>query len=103
VKVATIGICTLADLSVWLNDCQQLHRRCYYWRVDSKKKKGKHHVAHMQYCLLESDSDEEEVGLAERSRNARPVKCPYVKQGVSPGERYDFDESKCDKIFDLLL
>jgi hypothetical protein len=60
-------------------------------------------VAHMQYCLLESDSDEEEVGLAEWSRNARPVKCPYVKQGVPPGERYDFVESKCDKIFDLLL
>jgi hypothetical protein len=74
-----------------------------------KETRGKHHVAHMeycchmQYCSLESEFNEEEVSLTKWSHNMKPIKCPYVKQGVLLGESYDFDESRCDKLFDLLL
>jgi hypothetical protein len=68
-----------------------------------KENRSKHNVAHVQYNPSKSESDEEEVGLVEWSRIAKPVKCSYVKQGVSPGERYDFDETMCEEIFDLPL
>ena len=50
----------------------------------------------------DSNADKYEVGLAEWIKNKNTVLCPWVKK-ESPGERYDFDASKADKIFDLLL
>ena len=50
----------------------------------------------------DSDADEYEVGLAEWTRNKKTILCPWVKK-ESPGKRYDFDVSKVDRIFDLLL
>jgi len=44
--------------------------------------------------------DELELGLAEWTRNKKPVSYPWVK--TSP-DRYDFDVTKADKIFELLL
>jgi hypothetical protein len=38
--------------------------------------------------------------LAEWTRNKKPVSCPWVKDNI---EKYNFDVSKVDKIFDFLL
>jgi hypothetical protein len=56
----------------------------------------------IQEYSLESDFDEQEVDLREWTQNPKPVCCPWVKN-ETPSERYDFDVSKCDKIFDLFL
>jgi hypothetical protein len=55
----------------------------------------------MEYSLY-SNSDENKVGIVEWTKNTKHVGCPWVKK-EAPGERYDFDISKVDKIFDLLL
>jgi hypothetical protein len=43
-----------------------------------------------------------EVAVAEWIRGANPVSCKWVKQ-QGPAKGFDFDESKVDRIFDLLL
>ena len=48
-----------------------------------------------------SDSEEEaEIGLAEWATNMKPIACPFSRKEP---ERFYFDVSKADKIFDLLL
>jgi hypothetical protein len=48
-----------------------------------------------------SDSeDENEIGLAEWTRNKRPVSCPFAKKDT---KKYGFDVTKADRIFHLLL
>ncbi len=52
-----------------------------------------------------SDSEEDndpEVAAAEWARNTKVVTCQLVKS-LGKDERYDFDITKADKIFDLLL
>ncbi|KAK1644925.1 hypothetical protein QYE76_062730 [Lolium multiflorum] len=57
--------------------------------------------------LVEADEDEgsagdQEVAVAEWTRGATPVSCKWVKpQG--PPRGFDFDVTKADQIFDLLL
>lgn len=54
-----------------------------------------------QVSSQQSDSeDEAEIGLAEWTRNKKPVSCPWVKNNPM---KYNFDITKADQIFDLLL
>lgn len=49
----------------------------------------------------DSEAEEEnEIGLAEWVRNKKPISCPF---GKKEPERFGFDITKVDKIFDLLL
>jgi hypothetical protein len=49
----------------------------------------------------DSDSDKEgEIGLAEWTRNKKPIPCPWVKDNI---EKYSFDVNKADHILDFLL
>jgi hypothetical protein len=50
----------------------------------------------------EDSREEQEVAVAEWTRGANPVSCKLVKQ-QGPAKGFDFDESKVDQIFDLLL
>ena len=48
-----------------------------------------------------SDSDEEaKIGLVKWTKKKEPTSCPFVKKEV---EKYGFDVTKADQIFDLLL
>jgi hypothetical protein len=48
-----------------------------------------------------SDSENEaEIGLAEWTKNREPVLCPFAKKQK---EKYGFNITKADQIFDLLL
>ncbi|KAK1663801.1 hypothetical protein QYE76_051960 [Lolium multiflorum] len=58
-------------------------------------------------ALIETDEDEDsagdqEVAVAEWTRGAKPVSCKWVKQ-PGPVKGFDFDLSKTEQIFDLLL
>jgi hypothetical protein len=46
--------------------------------------------------------EEQEVAVAEWTRGAYPVSCKWVKQ-QGPAKGFDFNESKVEQIFDLLL
>ncbi|KAK1663787.1 hypothetical protein QYE76_051946 [Lolium multiflorum] len=57
--------------------------------------------------VIETDEDEDsagdqEVAVAEWTRGAKPVSCKWVKQ-PGPVKGFDFDLSKTEQIFDLLL
>ncbi|KAK1660950.1 hypothetical protein QYE76_049109 [Lolium multiflorum] len=58
-------------------------------------------------ALVETEEDEDsaedqEVAVAEWARGAVPVSCKWVKQ-PGPAKGFDFDLSKTEQIFDLLL
>jgi hypothetical protein len=46
--------------------------------------------------------EEQEVAVAEWTRGANPVSCKWVKQ-QGPAKGFNFDESKVEQIFNLLL
>jgi len=50
----------------------------------------------------DESSEEEEVAVVEWTRGANPVPCKWVKQ-KGPVKGFDFDVSKVEQIFDLLL
>jgi hypothetical protein len=50
----------------------------------------------------EDSREEQEVAVAEWTQGANPVSCKWVKQ-KGPAKGFDFDESKVEQIFDLLL
>jgi hypothetical protein len=51
---------------------------------------------------IKDSGEEQEVAVAEWARGANPVSCKWVKQ-QGPAKGFDFDESKVNQIFDLLL
>jgi hypothetical protein len=50
----------------------------------------------------EDYGEDQEVALAEWTRGANPVSCKWVKQ-QGPAKGFNFDESKVEEIFNLLL
>ncbi|KAK1629591.1 hypothetical protein QYE76_003906 [Lolium multiflorum] len=65
------------------------------------------HDKYKRVALIETDEDEDsagdqEVAVAEWTRGAKPVSCKWVKQ-PGPVKGFDFDLSKTEQIFDLLL
>lgn len=52
----------------------------------------------MEYS--DDSKDEAEIGLADWTRNKKPMSCPVSKKDT---KKYVFDVNKADKIFDLLL
>lgn len=55
----------------------------------------------MHFYWSDEDSDAEgEISIAEWVKSKKPVLCPWIKTNT---KTYDFDITKADKIFDLLL
>jgi hypothetical protein len=50
----------------------------------------------------EDSGDHQEVAVVEWTRGANPMSCKWVKQ-QGPAKGFDFDVSKVEQIFDLLL
>jgi hypothetical protein len=50
----------------------------------------------------EDSGDDLEVAVSEWTRGANPMSCKWVKQ-KGPAKGFDFDVSKVEQIFDLLL
>jgi hypothetical protein len=62
----------------------------------SQSTKGMYHVWQMMDYLSDSDSDENEIDLAEWNKNTKIVGCSWVKKEARR-ERYDFDVIKAKK------
>nr|ABA98732.1 retrotransposon protein, putative, unclassified [Oryza sativa Japonica Group] len=70
--------------------------------TDARKNSRKiNHVYPYMYGSDDED-DDSKIAAAEWVRNKKVIPCQWVK-GSGKEERYDFDITKADKIFDLLL
>jgi hypothetical protein len=69
--------------------------------ADVRSSRKVNHVCPYMYGSDDEDEDSE-IAAAEWVRSKKVIPCQWVK---SPGkeEKYDFDITKADKIFDLLL
>jgi hypothetical protein len=83
---------SLAHLVQKLTSYEQHHPEIY-------QDKLKHQITLID---AEDSGEEQEVAIAEWTRGANPVSCKWVKQ-QGPAKGFDFDESKVEQIFDLLL
>ena len=73
-----------------------------HYHPELYQEKFKHHVNMAQADDSDDSGGEQEVAVAELTRGANPVPCKWVKQkGLVKG--FDFDVSKAEQIFDLLL
>jgi hypothetical protein len=64
--------------------------------------KFKHQITLINTEDAEDSGEEQEVAVAEWTQGINPKSCKWVKQqGHAKG--FDFDESKVEQIFDLLL
>jgi hypothetical protein len=62
----------------------------------------KHQVTLIDVEDAEDSGDDQEVAVAEWTRGENPMSCKWVKQ-QGPTKGFDFDVSKVEQIFDLLL
>src|SRR6185503_6514977 len=86
---------SLAHLVQKLTAYEHYHPELY-------KDKFKRHVNMAQAEESDDSGEEQEVAMAEWTRGANPVPCKRVKQqGLVKG--FDFDVTKAEQIFDLLL
>jgi hypothetical protein len=86
---------SLAHLVQKLTSYEQRHPELYQDRF-------KHQVMLIDAEDTEDSGDDQEVAVAEWTRGENPVSCKWVKQ-QGPAKGFDFDMSKVEKIFDLLL
>jgi hypothetical protein len=76
-----------------------LYEQCH---PDIYQDKFKHQTILVDTKDAEDSGEEQEVAVTEWTRGANPVSCKWVKQ-QGPAKGFDFDESKVEQIFDLLL
>jgi hypothetical protein len=86
---------SLAHLVQKLTTHEQRHPKLY-------QEKFKRQVAVVDAEEAEDFRDKQEVSIAEWTRGANPVPCKRVKQS-GPAKGFDFDVSKVEQIFNLLL
>jgi hypothetical protein len=86
---------SLAHLVQKLTSYEQCHPELYH-------DKFKRQVTFIDTEDAEDSGDDQEVAVVEWTRGANPVSYKWVKQ-QGPAKGFDFDVSKVEQIFDLLL
>jgi hypothetical protein len=86
---------SLAHLVQKLTSYEQRHLELYQDRF-------KRQVTLIDAEDAKDSRDDQEVAFVEWTRGANPVSCRWVKQ-QGPTKGFDFDVSKVEQIFDLLL
>jgi hypothetical protein len=86
---------SLAHLVQKLTSYEQRHLEIY-------QDKFKRQITSIDIEDAEDSGEEQEVAVAEWTRGANPMSCKWVKQ-QGPAKGFDFNESKVEQIFDLLL
>jgi hypothetical protein len=86
---------SLAHLVQKMTVYEQSHPELY-------QDKFKHQVVMVDAEDSEDSGDDQEIAVVEWARGAKPVSCKWVKQ-QGPSKGFDFDVSKDEQIFDLLL
>jgi hypothetical protein len=86
---------SLAQLVQKLTSYEQCHPKMY-------QDKFKRQITLIDIEDAEDSMEEQEVAIVEWTRGANLVSCKWVKQ-QGPAKGFDFDGSKVEQIFDLLL
>jgi hypothetical protein len=86
---------SLAHLVQKLTSYEQCHPDIY-------QDKFKRQITLVDIEDAEDSGEEQEVAVAKWTQGANTVSCKWVKQ-QGPAKGFDFDESKVEQIFDLLL
>jgi hypothetical protein len=86
---------SLAHLVQKLTSYEQRHPEIY-------QDKFKHQITLVDTEDAEDSGEEQEVAVAEWIQGANPMSCKWLKR-QGPTKAFDFDESKVEQIFDLLL
>src|SRR3954466_4890007 len=86
---------SLAHMAQKLALYEQRHPELY-------REKFKRPIGLVETEEVEDSPEDQEVAVAEWARSAGPVSCKWVKQ-QGPARGFDFDISKTEQIFDLLL
>jgi hypothetical protein len=86
---------SLAHLVQKLTSYEQCHPEIY-------QDKFKRQITLIDTEDVEDFGEEQEVAIVEWTQGANPMFCKWVKQ-QGPAKGFDFDESKVEQIFDLLL
>jgi hypothetical protein len=86
---------SLAHLVHKLTSYEKCHQDIY-------QDKFKHQITLVDTEDAEDFREEQEVAVTEWTQGANLVSCKWVKQH-GPAKGFDFDESKVEQIFDLLL
>jgi hypothetical protein len=86
---------SLVHLVQKLTSHEQRHPKIYWDKFE-------HQITLIDTEDVEDSREEREVAVAEWTRGANLVSCKWVKQ-QGPAKDFDFDESKVEQIFDLLL
>jgi hypothetical protein len=86
---------SLAHLVQKLTSYEQRHSEIY-------QDKFKRQITLINTEDAEDSGEEQEVAVAEWTQGINPKSCKWVKQ-QGPAKGFDFDESKVEQIFDLLL
>jgi hypothetical protein len=86
---------SLAHLVQKLTSYEQHHPEIY-------QDKFKHQITLIDTKDAKDSGEEQEAAVAEWTRGANSVSCKWVKQ-QGPTKGFDFNESKVEQIFDLLL
>ncbi|KAK1630117.1 hypothetical protein QYE76_004432 [Lolium multiflorum] len=86
---------SLAHMVQKLTSYEQRHPELY-------QDKFKRPIGLVEAEEVEDPAEDQEVAVAEWTRVAVPVSCKWVKQ-PGPAKGFDFDISKTEQIFDLLL
>jgi hypothetical protein len=90
-----LEINSLAHLVQKLTSYEQRHPEIY-------QDKFKRHITLIDTEDTKDSEEEQEVAVTEWTQGANPVSCKWVKQ-QGPAKGFDFDESKVEQIFYLLL
>jgi hypothetical protein len=86
---------SLAHLVQKLTSYEQCHSKIY-------QDKFKHQITLVDTEDTEDSREEQEVAVAKWIQGTNPMSCKSVEQH-GPTKGFDFDESKVEEIFDLLL
>jgi hypothetical protein len=107
-ELASLGLVKpIIDLVFWLefNSLAHLVQKMTVYEqhhLELYQDKFKRQVVMVDAEDSEDSGDDQEIVVVEWARGAKPVSCKWVKQ-QGPLKGFDFDVSKVEQIFDLLL
>jgi hypothetical protein len=108
VKLASLGLAKLIkDMGFQLKFNSLAHLVRKLTSYEQRHPKIYQDKFKLQITLVDTEDakdsgEEQEVAVAEWIRGANPMSCKWVKQ-QGPTKGFDFDKSKVEQIFDLLL
>jgi hypothetical protein len=82
----------------WIPKLTRNDEKRHIWKICTRRRNFQKKVSYVDYSY--SKDEDNMVGLAESIKGKKAMSCPF---GKKEPERFDFDITKANTIFDLLL